>query len=173
MNRFSTVQDLARIAELRLRMFDEIGTTNLLTDDFLQRTIHYYTGEYQKNKCIHVVCESDNSIIGCAGGLIRTDEFLSASFKQSDYGYLMDIFVSPEFRRKGIAKAMIETLLPWFETAGISTVNLDASRLSGDLYQKLGFTTSIQMAKKCRHNKTVVDNRLLAPSRHDPLYFNT
>ncbi len=163
MNRFSTVQDLARIAELRFRMFDEIETTQLLTEDFLERTIHYYTGEYQKKKCIHVVCESDNSIIGCAGGLIRTDQFLSASFKQSDYGYLMDVFVSPEFRRKGIAKAMLEMLLPWFESAGISTVNLDASRLSGDLYQKLGFTTSSHMAKKIIRNQSEVSIPLRAP----------
>jgi hypothetical protein len=71
MNRFATAQDLARIAELRFQMFAEIGTTDLLTDDFLEKTINYYTIEYQKKKCIHVVYESDNSIIGCAGGLIR------------------------------------------------------------------------------------------------------
>ncbi|MBC2604339.1 GNAT family N-acetyltransferase [Puniceicoccus vermicola] len=148
MNRFATVQDLPSIADLRFRMFDEIGTTGQLTDNFLSKTINFYTSEYENKVCIHVVSESDNSIIGCAGGLIRKDEFLQASFKQPNYGYLMDVYVLPNFRRKGVARSMIEMLWGWFEASNISTVNLDASRLSGDLYEKLGFKSSIQMTRK-------------------------
>ena len=128
-------------------MFSEIGTEELLAERFQEKTIDFYTTEYQRGKCIHVVHESDNSIVGCAGGLIRSDAFLMATFRQPDYGYLMDVFVSPNRRKEGIAKAMIEMLLPWFQSAGVSIVNLDASRLSGDLYQKFGFDTSIQMTK--------------------------
>lgn len=148
MNRFATIQDLSKIAGLRYQMFNEIGTTDLLADDFLEKTIRYYTEEYKKKKCMHVVCERGGSIIGCAGGVIRTDDFLMASFTQSDYGYLMDVFVETEFRRKGIAKSMIEMLLPWFRSTGAYTIHLDASKLSGDIYRKLGFTASKQMTIK-------------------------
>jgi len=148
MNRFATAHDVDRIAALRLQMFHEIGTADQLTDNFLLKTAEFYTNEYQKKKCIHVVYERDASVIGCAGGSIRADEFLSASFRMPHYGYLMDVYVIPEYRREGIAKGMIEMLLPWFQSAGVSVVNLDASRLSGDLYQKLGFKASIEMTKK-------------------------
>jgi len=129
-------------------MFQEIGTADQLADNFLQKTVEFYTNEYRKKRCIHIVCERDSLILGCAGGILRRDEFLSMSFKKPDYGYVMDVYVMPEYRREGIAKGMIEMLLPWFKSSGVPVVNLDASKISGDLYQKLGFTPSIQLTWK-------------------------
>lgn len=74
--------------------------------------------------------------------------FGEAFFKNPVYGYLMDVYVSPSFRRKGIAKSMISQILTWFEATEVSTIHLDASRVSGDLYAKMGFASSIQMTLK-------------------------
>ena len=146
MNRFSTIEDLDHISELRYKMFEEIGTTSQLVDDFKSKTKDFYFELYQRGKCIHVVYEHQSEIVACAGGILRSDSFLEASFKQPEYGYLMDVYVSPDCRRQGIAQEMIAMLLNWFEQFGVSSVKLDASKLSGDLYSQVGFHTSIQMS---------------------------
>jgi len=146
MIRLATTDDLEEIAKLRYKMFDNIGTTQFLADEFLKTTRDYYSEQYRLSRCVHAVKEENGVIIGCAGGLIRTDDFLRHSFKTYEYGYVMDVYVEPEYRRKGIARSLVEMILGWHSGKAIKTVKLDASKLSGTLYQGLGFKSSIEMA---------------------------
>ena len=146
MIRLATTDDLEEIAKLRYKMFDNIGTTQFLADEFLKTTRDYYSEQYRLSRCVHAVKEENGVIIGCAGGLIRTDDFLRHSFKTYEYGYVMDVYVEPEYRRKGIARSLVEMILRWHSGKAIKTVKLDASKLSGTLYQGLGFKSSIEMA---------------------------
>lgn len=145
MIRRSTTEDLERISELRYEMFQEIGTEDLLAKDFQAATRVFYSEQYEMGHCIHAVYEEDSQIIACAGGIIRSDIFLKASFKNDKYGYIMDVYVLPSYRRKGIAHDLVLEVLKWFEGMDLSSVKLDASKLSGALYAKIGFHSSIQM----------------------------
>lgn len=154
MIRLATTDDLEQIADLRHKMFDNIGTTQFLVDDFLKQTRDYYSEQYRLSRCVHAVKEENGIIIGCAGGLIRTDDFLRHSFKAHEYGYVMDVYVEPEYRRRGIARSLVETILSWLSGKAIKTIKLDASKLSGTLYQGIGFKPSIEMAMQASQKTT-------------------
>jgi len=53
--------------------------------------------------------------------------------------HLMNVFVKQEYRRKGIAKQLIQMLLDEAKMYGVTEVTLDATETGRYLYQKLGF----------------------------------
>jgi N-acetylglutamate synthase-like GNAT family acetyltransferase len=56
-------------------------------------------------------------------------------------GLLIDCMVHPEFRRRGIGKALIEYIMDDARGNGLKVIQLLASREGFSLYQKSGFTT--------------------------------
>jgi hypothetical protein len=54
-------------------------------------------------------------------------------------GHIGLVAVHPEKQRRGIAKALMERLLAWFDKRGCPVVRLDASPAGAPLYHKLGF----------------------------------
>ena len=148
MQRYSTIEDLAAISRLRLKMFQEIGTTDRLVSDFLSKSENFYSSKYLERRCIHALYEVDGIIVGCAGGIFRSDEFVTHMLRQADYGYIMDVYVEPEFRRQGIAGSLVEMIVSWLSKGDIEQIHLDASTLSGDLYLKMGFCPTRLLSKR-------------------------
>ncbi len=56
----------------------------------------------------------------------------------------MNVYIRPEFRRKGIAAHMVEILLKEAQARGVTEVSLDATEEERPLYQKCGFTASAE-----------------------------
>jgi GNAT superfamily N-acetyltransferase len=51
----------------------------------------------------------------------------------------------PRYRRQGIARRMMETMLDWLAGQGIEVVALHASEAGRPLYRELGFVDSNEM----------------------------
>lgn len=61
--------------------------------------------------------------------------------KHNTVGILGHVYTRPEFRRRGYARALMETLLAWFEMMGGQDLYLGTtSELDETLYRKFGFT---------------------------------
>jgi N-acetylglutamate synthase-like GNAT family acetyltransferase len=71
--RFSRVSDIPLIAELKLKMFKEVGMSHLLIDHFLEEVISTYTTLYTSESAQHYVIEEEGKIIACAGAFIKED----------------------------------------------------------------------------------------------------
>lgn len=54
-------------------------------------------------------------------------------------GYVFSVATDPDARRRGYARAGVETLLDWFRERGVRQVNLNASEEAEPLYASLGF----------------------------------
>jgi len=59
--------------------------------------------------------------------------------------YIFNLYTLPEFRRQGIARKIMETVLEWTKERAISTVALHATDDGEKLYENLGFTLSKEM----------------------------
>ena len=57
------------------------------------------------------------------------------------------VLVDPEFRGRGIGKALMTYALDFLDAYGVSTVRLDATPLGEPLYKKLGFETEYGLAR--------------------------
>ncbi|WP_326723384.1 GNAT family N-acetyltransferase [Streptomyces sp. NBC_00243] len=54
-------------------------------------------------------------------------------------GYVFSVATDPHARRRGYARASMETLLDWFRERGVTAVDLNASAEAEPLYVALGF----------------------------------
>lgn len=60
-------------------------------------------------------------------------------------GYLLNIFVEAEYRRRGLARALVEQCIAETRRRGIRVVTLHASLQGRELYEKLGFHAGNEM----------------------------
>lgn len=68
------------------------------------------------------VAEDNGKIVGYSLGKI---EKRPPIFKIQKTGQITDAFVLKEYRRKGLAKRMVNRLIEWFKSKGIDIVELD------------------------------------------------
>lgn len=62
--------------------------------------------------------------------------------------YLMSMYTAPEFRRKGVARLIVQSALKWCKERGYERVNLHASEAGKPLYESLGFSPTTEMRAK-------------------------
>ena len=103
-------------------------------------TREYYERGYHNATCAHFGWVEDGRIVGTAGALIRSD-FPHFTLKYRCYGWIMDVYVLPEYRRRGIARQLTQRTLDWLREKHVKVALLSASdeaRRLG-LYESLGF----------------------------------
>lgn len=62
--------------------------------------------------------------------------------------YLMSMYTTPEYRRKGVARLIVQSVLNWCKERGYERVSLHASEAGKPLYASLGFTPTTEMRAK-------------------------
>ena len=63
---------------------------------------------------------------------------------------ILNVYVYPGFRRKGIARRLTKTILDWCRNQGLAAVYLHASKSGRPLYESLGFEPTNEMRLKLR-----------------------
>ena len=58
---------------------------------------------------------------------------------------VLNVYTEPEFRRQGIARRMMETVIAWCREQGLRSVSLHASDFGRALYEDLGFRQTNEM----------------------------
>ena len=60
-------------------------------------------------------------------------------------GNILNVYTHPDFRRRGLARELMTTVLAWCHENGVDTVILHASPSGRALYEGLGFTPTNEM----------------------------
>jgi GNAT superfamily N-acetyltransferase len=60
-------------------------------------------------------------------------------------GNILNVYTSPEHRRRGLARQLMQTALAWCRAHGIRAVILHASQEGAPLYEALGFRPTNEM----------------------------
>ena len=58
---------------------------------------------------------------------------------------ILNVYTEPEFRRRGVARQIMEVILSWVKARGLRSVNLHASAEGRHLYEALGFAHTNEM----------------------------
>lgn len=134
--------DVPVLAAYRYAMFQEMHPGEdfaLGRHEFLLATEAYYRQSIRDGAEANV-CARDGTgrVIGC--GTItfqqrpphnRHPKYLTA--------YILNIYVHPNFRRQGVARRIMESLLGEAKARGAVRVGLTSSQAGLELYKKLGF----------------------------------
>jgi GNAT superfamily N-acetyltransferase len=78
-----------------------------------------------------IVAEEEGKLVGCANGIFN-----------NKVGWLGNIIVLPEHRRKGIGLRLTKHLVEYFDEQGCTSKLLVATELGERVYKKLGFEIS-------------------------------
>lgn len=110
-----------------------------------QDPIHYYELEQQITRDdIHLVVGEINGEI-IASGYARI-EAAKPYVNYNFYSYLGFMYVTPQFRGKGVNQKIINTLIEWSAEQGITMMHLDVyseNRSAIKAYEKMGFSANL------------------------------
>jgi GNAT superfamily N-acetyltransferase len=91
-----------------------------------------------------LACTLSGEPVAGAGLDIREGAPLPGDF-DTRRGYIMNVYVYPDHRRRGLARRLLLTLLDWCRDNSVRGLSLHASDAGRPLYEALGFAVSGEM----------------------------
>jgi len=61
---------------------------------------------------------------------------------------ILNLYTHPDFRRRGIARLLMQTMIEWCKREGFGSISLHASQFGRPLYAELGFQPTNEMRLK-------------------------
>jgi GNAT superfamily N-acetyltransferase len=141
----STSADLETILAHRREMFREMGggyESKLDTFDKASRT--YFENALRDGSYYGLLCEIDGEIVAGGGVVIAAWPGSPLNF-DARRAWILNIYVEPAYRRRGIARSIVDTLVEWCRRNGFQSVALHSSEYGRSLYEKLGFQSTNEM----------------------------
>lgn len=110
---------------------EEINNLKIQMTDYFSRAI-------AENKCISIIAKCDGVIAGIGSVQIREQpgNFKNPSGK---WGYIMNMYTVPSFRRKGICKGILNELVAEAAQFDITAFELHATKEGELVYKQNGF----------------------------------
>jgi GNAT superfamily N-acetyltransferase len=145
--------DIPVLAYHRAAMFRDMGTLTPYQVEPLQRATEAYLGDAMRRgeylAWLAEHAESPSGILGGAGVQLRPilprPRPGSDGLELGPEAIVLNVYVDPVWRRRGIAKALMGTLLDALSERGIRRIVLHASDDGRRLYERLGFIATNEM----------------------------
>jgi len=125
-----------RIIFLKDCFNDKLNDTN---KEQIENSLKIYFDEHiRKNDFIGIVGEYNGNIVSTAY-LFIFDYPVNPNLINGKVGRLLNVYTFPEYRKKGIAKILIEEIIKEAKSIGVNRINLNATEAGYNLYKILGF----------------------------------
>jgi RimJ/RimL family protein N-acetyltransferase len=153
--RRARAEDASVIAWHRARMFQDMGTLPAATFDGLVNESRLWTelalarGEYLG--WLATPRNDPGIVVGGAGVQVRQvapHPFRPPrgdAFAKGKHAIVLNVFTEPEWRRRGLARLLMEEILRWTRAEQLDRLVLHASDEARALYEQLGFEVTNEM----------------------------
>ena len=143
----TTNAPLEELMRIRLEMLREVnGMTD--KDEFDPLLISESRNYFLNGEQITVLAKRGSRTVGYASlSFIRV--MPTFSHPTGKRAHLMNVYTVPEFRRKGIAKQMIEFLIAEAKERGATEISLDSTEAGRPFYLTLGFLPNAEGMVLC------------------------
>jgi GNAT superfamily N-acetyltransferase len=151
--RRATVEDIPTLARHRCEMFKDMEQLSEGSySDLAEASTRYFeeampSGEY----VAWVVTPADRPEVVVAGGgmqlrgILPRPDHAGRLLKAGPQGLIVNVYTEQEWRRKGLAELVMQTIMHWGLENGLASMVLHASEEGRPLYERLGFKTSNEM----------------------------
>ncbi|MDE7278321.1 MAG: GNAT family N-acetyltransferase [Oscillospiraceae bacterium] len=135
-------EEIPELVDLRIAYVEE--DYGGLSEDTRQKLISVLPKYFEKhlNRDIFVYTAKDSAIVSCAF-LVITERPANPSFITGRMGTVYNVYTLPNYRRKGLAKRVMQELLFDAEKIGLDFVDLKATSDGYHLYDTLGFKETV------------------------------
>ncbi|HXQ22618.1 MAG TPA: GNAT family N-acetyltransferase [Candidatus Acidoferrales bacterium] len=138
--------DAAVIAHHRAAMFRDMG---LIPDDEVPAhetaSRAYLAMALPSGEYLGWVVEVSGEVVAGGGVLVRRMLPRPGWPQGGEEAYVLNMYTEPAHRRRGLARALMETILAWCRARLITRVSLHASDDGRPLYESLGFLPTNEM----------------------------
>lgn len=144
--RTATLADIPTIIAHRRAMFEEMGYRNRAELDLMDANVeNWYREKMERNEYVEWIALDGAGKIVAGAGLWVMDSPPHPTDPSTRRGNILNVYTSPDYRRRGLAKRVTLTILDWCREHGIRTVILHASDEGRILYESLGFRPTNEM----------------------------
>jgi ribosomal protein S18 acetylase RimI-like enzyme len=138
--RKANLDDIDNLIDFRIKFLSEIQEIPSVKDmEFFREILgQFLLDKMKSNEFIAWLAESNNEIIATNGlsFLQKPPHFINMTGK---FAYIMNMYINPKWRRKGIGSALLNKLFEEIKKEGIHSVVLHATPSGRLLYKKYGF----------------------------------
>jgi len=142
----ASLDDLPHILHHRKAMFSDMGHQDAAILDRMRPTSETFLRDSMpKGAYRGWLAETAGGLIVAGGGIAIVPWPGSPDDPTPRRGWILNIYTEPEFRRRGIARQIMERIVAWCRAEGLLAVNLHASDFGRALYESMGFQPTNEM----------------------------
>lgn len=139
------IEDIPVLLAHRRGMFRDMGHTG--EEDMLRMLAaagQFIHASFQNESYRAWLAEAEGHVVG--GGAVHIVPWIPGFADQSSCrAYVHSVYIEPAFRRKGVARSLMEAIIGWCRDRGMRSVTLHASEQGRPLYASMGFTATNEM----------------------------
>jgi GNAT superfamily N-acetyltransferase len=144
--RLATATDVAVIARQRASMFLDMGVIADAEAELLRTASESWIADLMaKQQYLGWFVEHGTTIVAGGGVLLRDRGPGPECFRIGRWAHAVNVYTSPEHRRRGLARRLMRTIIEWCAHNQIDHLTLGASDQGKPLYESLGFVPTAQM----------------------------
>lgn len=134
------------IAENFYLMWQEYDMSKLLKEDWQAKTLEFIQHAREHLNYAAFIAELEGKAVGSAACQLFNGLYPDVFQKEKRlYSYVWGVYVAPEQRGQGIAKALTQACIDYSKTIGCTKVLLHAAPMGKPVYEKLAFTPGNEM----------------------------
>jgi len=146
----ATPDDIPELLRHRRGMYEDMGYNDAGTLSVMVSTCKPYLASALANGTLHgwLACAGEKVV---AGGVVLVSPWPSHPYDgQCRRATILNMYTDPPFRRQGIARRLMQTMIDWCRKEGFVHVTLHASDKGRPLYDSLGFEVTNEMRLNLR-----------------------
>jgi GNAT superfamily N-acetyltransferase len=139
--RMAVPSDAPLIARHRAQMFLDMGDITSEEYELLRRAAEPWLASHLASAAyVGWIVEHNGLVIAGGGAFIQDMGPRPGLLRCGRAAHVVNVFTERPYRRRGIARMLMNTMLEWCEAHSLDQVTLAASEEGRPLYESLGFT---------------------------------
>ena len=134
----ATVHYLDMILYHRRRMFQDMGEPERASPERLEAFGIWVEAQMAAGCFYTWLIEDDGRVV--AGGSVRLMDAVPGYVGDvRPNAHILNVYTEPSYRRRGLARWLMQTMIDWSRDYGVQAITLKASADGRALYESLGF----------------------------------
>lgn len=144
--RAATDQDVSVLVRHRRMMWRDMGRRDESALELMEQAAREYFPSAVRNGSYRgfLAMNESGQVIG-GGGIVISAWPGSLGQHEPKRAMILNVYVEPKYRRRGIARDLMKTMIAWCKDNGFLKVGLHASDEGRPLYESLGFKPTNEM----------------------------
>jgi GNAT superfamily N-acetyltransferase len=141
----ATAADIETVLTHRRAMFLDMGYAADQTGRMIERSRPFFTERLKSGDYRAWLIENERSEVVAGGGIVLLDYHTHPGESSMKRPVIVNVYTRPDYRRRGLARQLMDTMVDWCRQNGFPEVRLHASHDGRPLYEAMGFVPTNEM----------------------------